>query len=53
MDNWEHCGNQEIKNSFIQAAVSAIDKPLREEAERCIDFFKKNLSFGCNWQSRL
>jgi glycosyltransferase involved in cell wall biosynthesis len=33
------------KNSFIQAAISAIDKPLREEAERCIDFFKKDLSF--------
>jgi glycosyltransferase involved in cell wall biosynthesis len=33
------------KNSFIQAAIRAIDKPLREEAERCIDFFKKELSF--------
>jgi len=33
------------KNSFIQAAISAIDKPLKEEAEKCIDFFKKHLSF--------
>jgi len=33
------------KNSFIQAAISASDKSLREEAERCIDFFNKDLSF--------
>jgi len=33
------------KNSFIQAAICAIDKPLKEEAERCIDFFMKDLSF--------
>jgi len=33
------------KHSFIQAAIRAIDKPVKEEAERCIDFFKSNLSF--------
>jgi glycosyltransferase involved in cell wall biosynthesis len=33
------------KHSFIQAAIRTMDKPLKEEAEACIDFFKKNLSF--------
>jgi len=33
------------KHSFIQAAIRAIHKPLKEEAEECIDFFKRNLSF--------
>ena len=33
------------KHSFVQAAIRAMDKPLREEADRCIDFFKRKLSF--------
>jgi glycosyltransferase involved in cell wall biosynthesis len=33
------------KNSFVQAAVVAINKPLREEANACIEFFKNHLSF--------
>ena len=33
------------KNSFIEAANRAMNKPLREEADACIDFFNKNLSF--------
>lgn len=33
------------KHSFIQAAIRTMNKPLKEEAEGCIDFFKKKLSF--------
>jgi len=33
------------KHSFSHAAGRAIGKPLKEEAERCIDFFTKHLSF--------
>jgi len=33
------------KDSFIEAVITATDKPLKNEAEGCIDFFKKNLSF--------
>ena len=33
------------KHSFIQAVSRATDKPLKEEAESCIDFFKTNLCF--------
>ena len=33
------------KLSFIQAANRAMDKPLKEEAAACVDFFKKALSF--------
>ena len=32
-------------HSFIQAANKAMNKSLKEEAERCVDFFKKNLCF--------
>jgi glycosyltransferase involved in cell wall biosynthesis len=32
-------------NSFVESAQLAMSKPRRNEAERCIDFFKKNISF--------
>jgi glycosyltransferase involved in cell wall biosynthesis len=33
------------RDSFIQAAVKVMDRPLKKEAEGCIDYFKENLSF--------
>ena len=33
------------KNSFVEAAITALNKPLEQEAKACIDFFKNNLSF--------
>jgi glycosyltransferase involved in cell wall biosynthesis len=38
---WES-GN---KHSLIEAVTTALDKPLRDEANACIDFYKKTLSF--------
>ncbi|TMI71110.1 MAG: glycosyltransferase family 4 protein [Bacteroidetes bacterium] len=38
---WETGG----KNSFVEAAIKAISKPLVTEANACIDFFKDRLSF--------
>ncbi|MBL7738080.1 MAG: glycosyltransferase family 4 protein [Chitinophagaceae bacterium] len=34
-----------IKESFLQAAITAINKPLIDEGKACIDFFHKELSF--------
>lgn len=33
------------KDSFVDAAISAMSKPLKNEATACIDFYKKRLSF--------
>jgi hypothetical protein len=33
------------KDSFVNAGIVAMNKPLKEDAEACIDFFNKNLSF--------
>lgn len=33
------------KNSFVEAAISAISKPFKNEAMACIDFYKERLSF--------
>ena len=33
------------KNSFVEAATLVMNKPLKQEAKSCIEFFKNNLSF--------
>ncbi|HET6995227.1 MAG TPA: glycosyltransferase, partial [Chitinophagaceae bacterium] len=48
MTNNGHLGalwNTEDKDSFVEAAIKAINKPLVSEANACIDFFKEKLSF--------
>jgi glycosyltransferase involved in cell wall biosynthesis len=41
------------KNSFVEAATKAIHKPLVNEANACIDFFKEKLSFDAIAQTAL
>ena len=41
------------KNSFVEAATEAINKNLAKEAQACIDFYCKNLSFDAIAQTAI